>query len=73
MSAPGKPLQDAAGAACRNAAAAIDDLYTRVQHAAGLAGTQLDVTVALEHLDEAIKLLDTAADTYYHKGEEEQE
>ena len=73
MSAPGKPLQDAAGAACRNAAAHLDELYVHVERAARMAGIQQDVRVALEHMNEAIKLLDGAADVYYHEGEEDLE
>lgn len=72
MSAPGTPARDAAGAACRNAAAAIDDAYTRVKQAVmALPGDErLHVLAALTVMDRAVKLLDKAADHYY--GEEEQ-
>lgn len=73
MSAPGRPASDAAGAACRNAAAAIDDLHTRVKQAVlALPGDErLHVLAALTTMDRAATLLDKAADHYY--GEEEQE
>ena len=62
--------RNVAGAACRNAAAAIDEAYQRVEQAARAAGTQERVVEALYHMDNAVRLLDAAADSYY--GEEEQ-
>lgn len=72
MSTPGTPKRDAAAAACRNAAAAIDEGYARVQEAlAQLPKEEWPRAVrALYHMDKAIEELDKAADHYY--GEEEQ-
>ena len=72
MSAPGTPARDAAGAACRNAAAVIDDLHTRVKQAVLTPpmDERLHVLAALTALDRAATLLDKAADHYY--GEENQ-
>lgn len=65
MIAPGQPLHDAAGAACRNAAAAIDELYVSVEKAARAAGLTPAVNEAIYHMDKACRLLDAAADIYY--------
>ena len=70
MSAPGKPLQDAAGAACRNAAAHLDELYTHVERTARAAGIIEQVNGALYHMDKACRLLDEAADLYYHEEDQ---
>ena len=69
MSGPGTPTRDAAGAACRNAAAAIDDLHTRVKQAVlALPGDErLHVLAALTAMDRAATLLDKAADHYYRE------
>lgn len=71
MSAPGTPRRDAAAAACRNAAAAIDEWYARVRDAiAQLHKEEWPKAVgALYHMDEAVKQLDAAADDLYRDGE----
>ena len=68
-----RPQHDAAGAACRNAAAAIDEWYARVQEAiAQLPKMDWPLAVgALYHMDKAIAQLDEAADHYYRDGEEQ--
>ena len=73
MSAPGTPKRDAAAAACRNAAAAIDEWYARVQKAVAQLPKeeQPHVIGALYHMDKAIRQLDEAADSYYQKEEQE--
>lgn len=73
MSAPGQPLHDAAGAACRNAAAAIDERYAKVKEAvAQLPREEWPWAVrALYHMDKAIAQLDKAADHYYREEEAE--
>ena len=67
---------NAAGAACRNAAELLDELYDRVEteckEDAPTEGGVL-ATAALYYLDKARLRLHEAADAYYHKGEEEQE
>lgn len=71
MTEPGNPKRDAAGAACRNAAAAIDEWYAKVQEAiASLPKEEWVWAVrALYHMDEAIAQLDAAADEYYREEE----
>lgn len=73
MSAPGQPLHNAAGAACRNAAAAIDEWYAKVKEAvAQLPREEWPHAVrALYHMDKAIAQLDKAADHYYREEESE--
>lgn len=67
MSAPGRPLQDAAGAACRNAAHELLDIEERVSAATdGL--TREDQLRALYHMKLARLLLHRAADEYYQDG-----
>lgn len=64
-----------AGAACRNAAELLDELYDRVETACkedALTEGGVLATAALYHLDKARLRLNRAADAYYHKGEEEQ-
>ena len=67
-----RPQHDAAGAACRNAAAAIDEWYARVQEAiAQLPKAEWPCAVgALYHMDKAIEQLDKAADHYYREDEQ---
>ena len=70
MSAPGQPLHDAAGAACRNAAAELTELASKLRrtclHAfSEPADVPAETVLALYDIDSAARLLDEAADIYY--------
>lgn len=70
MSAPGQPLHDAAGAACRNAAAELTELASKLRrtclHAfSEPADVPVETVLALHAIDDAARLLDEAADIYY--------
>ena len=70
MSTPGTPARDAAGAACRNAAELLDEMYDRVQGACHEdAPTEAGIlaAAALYCIDKARLRLNAAADAYYHE------
>ena len=70
MSAPGQPLHDAAGAACRNAAAELTELASKLRPTCMRAFSEpcevpVETVLALHDIDNAARLLDEAADIYY--------
>ena len=70
MSAPGQPLYDAAGAACRNAAAELTELAPKLRRTCLHAFSEpcevpVELVLALHDIDNAARLLDEAADIYY--------
>lgn len=70
MSAPGQPLHDAAGAACRNASIELAELAEKIRrtclHAfSEPADVPVETVLALHDIDSAARLLGEAADIYY--------
>ena len=70
MSAPGQPKRDAAGAACRNAAAELAELAAKLRKACLWAFTEpaeipCELVMALHEIDGAVGHLNEAADAYY--------
>lgn len=70
MSAPGQPRYDAAGAACRNAAAELTELAPKLRRTCLHAFSEpcevpVELVLALHDIDNAARLLDEAADIYY--------
>ena len=70
MSAPGQPRYDAAGAACRNAAAELTELAPKLRRTCLHAFSEpcevpVEFVLALHDIDNAARLLDEAADIYY--------
>ena len=67
----GRPKRDAAGAACRNAAVALEELYKTVQRAVVLL-PETDWPCALDALgcmNKAVRHLHEAADAFYQEEE----
>lgn len=76
MSAPGQPKRDAAGAACRNAAAELEELAERLRdkclHAfSEPAEIPVEMAMVLYEIGCAIQNLHAAADEYYEEPDEE--
>lgn len=70
MSAPGQPLHDAAGAACRNAATELTELASKLRRTCLHAFSEpcevpVEFVLALHDIDNAARLLGEAADIYY--------
>lgn len=70
MSAPGQPRYDAAGAACRNAAAELTELAPKLRRTCLHAFSEpcevpVEFVLALHDIDNAAQLLGEAADIYY--------
>lgn len=76
MNAPGQPKRDAAGAACRNAVAELEELAERLRAKCLRAFSEpaeipVEMVMALHDIDNAVRMLDDAANIYYAEPDTE--
>ena len=76
MTKPGNPKRDAAGAACRNAAAQLEDMAAELRRTClhafrEPAEAPVEAVLALNDIENAFRLLGEAADIYYEDADTE--